>query len=248
MTRAARQAPAPSQTFASVSRSHTGGRELNEDRVLERSDVGLWAVADGMGGHRAGDVASAMVVEALGKVGPAGSAYALVQAVEAALGDANRRLIDYAAERGAEAVGSTVVALLAHEGHWACLWAGDSRAYLCRDRKVAQVTHDHSLVQELVDSGAMSPAEARRSRRRNVVTRGIGVDADLQLEMRQGAIAAGDVFLICSDGLSGVVEEAELAGALAREPSLEAAADALVELALRRGAPDNVTVVLVRAG
>ena len=248
MIRAARQLPAPVQTFASAARSHTGGRALNEDRVLERCDVGLWAVADGMGGHRAGDVASGLVVEALGRVASFASGYGYLNDVTAQLQAVNRDLIDRAGADPARPglMGSTVVALLAHEGYYACVWAGDSRAYLLRDGRLTRITHDHSLVQELVDSGALTPEQARSHPRASVITRAIGVAEPLHLEKRHGAIEAGDVFLLCSDGLTGAVRDEEIEERLMRG-DLERNADDLLGLALGRGARDNVSLVLVEA-
>ncbi|HEY9217385.1 MAG TPA: protein phosphatase 2C domain-containing protein [Phenylobacterium sp.] len=222
-------------------------RKLNEDSFLARPQLGLWAVADGMGGHEAGEVASRVVVEALDGVPQQASGFAFVREVSGALQDANRRLIEFAAARSADVVGSTVVALLAFEGHYACLWAGDSRAYRFAGGQLAPLTNDHSLIQQLIDSGALTRAEAKRSRRGHVITRAVGVDPTLDLEMRQGPLAAGDTFLLCSDGLTGVLEDADIADVLATAPDLETCAERLLALSLSRGAPDNVTVVLVHA-
>ena len=234
-------------TFASVARSHVGEvRELNEDRVLDRPDLGLWAVADGMGGHEAGEVASAMVVEALAQVDQFGSGYAFLSDVCTRLEAVNRALVAQARTLGPGAViGSTVVALLVFDGHYACAWAGDSRAYLLRDGALTRITHDHSLVQEMVDSGALAPAQAAGHRAGNVITRAVGV-GELELERRHAAIAPGDLFLLCSDGLTGVLSDAEIAERLTA-PTLDLAADELLALTLARGAPDNVSLVLVRA-
>ena len=232
--------------FASASRTHVGlVRKLNEDAHLVRPEVGLWAVADGMGGHQAGDVASALLREALSEVDAAGSGAALLDEVRAAVQRVNRALLVRAAAMGPGAViGSTVAVLTAHEGRYACLWAGDSRVYLLREGTIAQVTTDHSVVQELIDAGAVSPEEARRSPRSNVITRAVGVVEGVALDLRQGRIEPGDTFVLCSDGLTGHVDDPELLAA-ASGPDLEAAADALLALTLERGARDNVTLVLV---
>lgn len=232
----------------SAGRTHEGCvRRLNEDSFIEAPQLGLWAVADGMGGHEAGEVASRKVVEALAALPAPASGFGFVRDVSEALQSANGELIAFAAERYADVVGSTVVALLAVDGHYACLWAGDSRGYLFRGGALSRLTRDHSLVQELVDKGALTPDEARTSRRGNVITRAVGVDAALELEMAQGPMRLGDVFLLCSDGLTGVLEDGEIAALLARVADLETCAERLVEAALERGAPDNVTAVLVRA-
>jgi serine/threonine protein phosphatase PrpC len=235
-------------SFLSAGRSHAGGRPLNEDRYLDRPEVGLWAVADGMGGHQAGEVASGLVVEALQGVDRFSSGYACLSQVSEALRTVNRTLMERASAGGDGAViGATVVALLIHDGHYACVWAGDSRAYLQRAGRLQPVTRDHSLVQELVDAGTLTPAESRTHRRANVVTRAVGVTEPLHLEMRHAAAQPGDRYLLCSDGLTNVVEEAEIEAVLAGGDA-ELAAEALLDLALKRGAKDNVTVVVVHAG
>jgi serine/threonine protein phosphatase PrpC len=231
--------------FLSVGRTHAGCvRSLNEDALLNRADIGLWAVADGMGGHEGGEVASAAVVEALGGISNFSSAYAFRDAVAEALNATNAQLLALAAERGT--MGATVVTLLAHENHYACLWAGDSRAYFYRNGALKRLTRDHSLVQEMVDAGALSEERARAHPRANVITRAVGARENLDLESAFGNLQGGDRFLLCSDGLTGVVTDREIAEAMIRAP-LEAAAERLLETALARGAPDNVTLVLIAA-
>jgi serine/threonine protein phosphatase PrpC len=248
LTRPARQPEPAAASFVSTARTHTGGRQLNEDRVLERPDVGLWAVADGMGGHRAGEVASTMVVEALGRVARFASGYAYLNDVAAHLHAVNREMLDSGGGSAGRPglMGSTVVALLAHEGYYACVWAGDSRAYLLRGGRLVRITHDHSLVQEMVDSGALTADQARSHPRANVITRAIGVADPLLLEKRHAPIEPGDLFLLCSDGLTGTMQDEEIEERLLRG-DLDQAADDLLGLALGRGARDNVSLVLVSA-
>lgn len=231
--------------FLSVGRTHVGCvRSLNEDAVLNRADIGLWAVADGMGGHEGGEVASAAVVSALEGVSDFATAYAFRDAAAQALIEANAKLVELSAERGT--MGSTVVTLLAHEGYYACLWAGDSRAYLYRAGALKRLSHDHSVVQEMVDAGAITEERARAHPRSNVITRAVGAREQLDVESVFGPIQAGDRFLLCSDGLTGVVSDREIAEHMIRAP-LEAAAERLIDQALARGAPDNVSLVLVAA-
>jgi serine/threonine protein phosphatase PrpC len=200
-----------------------------------------------MGGHQAGEVAAGLVVETLADVGDFASGYHSLNAVNRALQDANRALIARAADQGPGAlIGSTVVTLLIHDGHYACLWAGDSRAYLCRRGGLSRLTQDHSLVQEMVAAGALTPEQSRTHARANVITRAVGVAPTLKLDMLHAAVEPGDVFLLCSDGLTGVVEDVEIEAVLAAG-ALEPAAEALMQLALERGARDNVTLVLIRA-
>lgn len=231
--------------FLSVGRTHVGCvRSLNEDAVLNRADIGLWAVADGMGGHESGEVASAAVVDALSGVSNFTTAYAFRDAAAQAMIEANAKLVELSAGRGT--MGSTVVALLVHEGHYACLWAGDSRAYLYRGGALKRLTRDHSVVQEMVDAGAITEDRARAHPRANVITRAVGARERLDVDSVFGPLQSGDRFLLCSDGLTGVVSDREIAEQMIRAP-LEAAAERLIDQALARGAPDNVSLVLVAA-
>jgi serine/threonine protein phosphatase PrpC len=234
--------------FRSAARTHVGVvRSLNEDKVLERPQARLWAVADGMGGHQAGDLASELIVEALSAVSGHRSGYAYLNAVCDSLQAVNRDLLDRAqALEPGSTIGATVAVLLIHDDHYACVWAGDSRVYLSRGGALERITHDHSLVQEMVDSGALSPQEAVGHRRSNVVTRAVGAGQTLMLDVLHAAIQPGDVFLICTDGLTGMVADAEIARILKALP-LDAAADGLLALSLDRGARDNVSLVLVAA-
>ena len=231
----------------SVSRTDVGRvRKLNEDNFLDRGEVGLWVVADGMGGHQAGEVASRMIVEAVAQVDSFDTGYALLVDVRNQLSRVNRTLIARAAAlKPGAVIGSTVVVLMLYEGHYACLWAGDSRIYRLRDEGMEQLTHDHSMLQELLDAGSVARGDAGGFRKSNVITRAVGVADDLVLDMRQGPLQAGDVFVLCSDGLTGMLTDGEIRSIITDAPSLDEAADALIALTLERGARDNVTVVLV---
>jgi serine/threonine-protein phosphatase Stp1 len=233
----------------SVARTHVGcRRKINEDALLARADLRLWAVADGMGGHDAGEVASALVIDTLAALPPGLGLAARGDAVAKAIQDANARLIAMGRDGPQQrTIGSTVVALIAEGGGFACLWAGDSRAYLARASALSQLTHDHSLVQELVDAGELAPADANAHPNANVITRAVGANGTLQIDRIEGDIRPGDVFLIASDGLTRLASEAELLTSL-QMPDLAAAADGLIETCLARGAPDNVTLIIVRAG
>lgn len=224
-------------------------RALNEDGLFTKDalapDVGLWAVADGMGGHQAGDAASRLVVSHLAAVAPPSSGHGFLQAVEAALGAANGEMRALAAALPSPSmVGSTVVALLAFAGHYACLWAGDSRAYLLRDGRLARLTRDDRVVQPMIEAGVLTPDQARRHWQANVLTRALGAEETPSLSLAEGQMRPGDVFLLCSDGLSDLVGDAELCESLAAP---RPCASALVELALARGARDNVTAVVIFA-
>ena len=229
----------------SASSSHVGKvRQINEDSVLERPDLGLWAVADGMGGHGGGDVASQMIVAALGALPAPTSALSMRRDFEQRVAEVHERLLAVAAERGGGVIGSTLVALLAFEGHYACLWCGDSRAYLWRSGRLQQITRDHSQAQELVDRGVLSREQAKTWPGRNVVTRALGAGTAADLDMVDGPAQAGDRILLCSDGLIGHVSDAEIAAELDAEP-LSDVCSRLLTLTLSRGAADNVSIVVV---
>ena len=236
--------------FRSFATTHEGARRRhNEDSYVNRPDLGLWAVADGAGGHEAGEVASAMIRSALEAI-PAGlAAGRLLGEVRERLLEVHVELCEEAARRGpGTMIASTVVVLLARDDHFAALWAGDSRIYLLRAGVLTQVTHDHSLVQEMVDSGALAASEAEGHPRANVITRAVGGgDEVLALDKVTGTVLADDRFLLCSDGLSKTLPEAEIAGLLAT-PDGVAPTELLIAAALAREADDNVTAVVVRTG
>lgn len=238
----------PAMGFDHVSRTHVGcRRKLNEDAFLADVDRGLWAVADGMGGHDAGEVASAAVIEAIASRWTEGSVAEAANALIGALKGANDRLV--ALGRSGEdqrTIGSTAVVLLANGNEYACLWAGDSRAYRLRDAALEQITRDHSLVQELVDAGMLEPAEADGHPNANIITRAVGAADILEVDMVTGDVRAGDVFLLASDGVTRLLTPAELAQEIDRS-DLAAAADRLIEMVLDRGAPDNATLIVLRA-
>ncbi|HLK25082.1 MAG TPA: protein phosphatase 2C domain-containing protein [Caulobacteraceae bacterium] len=234
-------------TYQCAVRTHVGCRRTsNEDAVLARPELGVWAVADGMGGHEAGEVASAMVVEALGGLDPGLTVAARTNAATRALHQTNQALIQLAAEKGGgRSIGSTVVAFFADGRAFICLWAGDSRAYRARGHSLEQLTRDHSLVQELVDLGELDPAAAANHPNANVITRAVGASPSLEIDSVGGDVAPGDAFLLASDGLTRLLTDAELLAGL-QAADLEPAADEMLQMCLERGAPDNVSLVLVR--
>jgi serine/threonine protein phosphatase PrpC len=234
-------------SFDCVSRTHVGlKRKVNEDSVLVRTERGLWAVADGMGGHEAGDVASTMVTDALRALPIVYGLDDLVESAVDALRRVNRELIDLArSEDRARTIGTTVVGLAIADGHFRCFWAGDSRAYRIRHGQIRRLSRDHSLVQDLVDAGMLNSADAEKHESANVITRAVGVSEELEVDSSTGEAASGDIFVLASDGITRVVGDDELLEELANG-SLEAAADKVVELVLARGAPDNLSMVITR--
>lgn len=230
-----------------VSRTDVGlRRKVNEDSVLDCTDRGLWAVADGMGGHDAGDVASAKVVEALAALPAAGDLDQLVDVAVEALNMVNRQLIVLAGSNGSHrTIGTTVVGLAVADGQYRCFWAGDSRGYLFRDGAIRQLTRDHSVVQGLVDAGLLDAAEAQDHPNANLITRAVGVSEELKVDTVGGEARPGDQFLLATDGLTRLVNDGEIAAELSASAPSEAA-DRLIAAALARGAPDNVSLVIAR--
>ena len=236
--------------FRSSAATHVGAvRNHNEDRFVNRPDLGLWAVADGAGGHQAGEVASAKIAELLETIPAHLDAPQVLAEVRQRLADAHRILQQEAARRGSGAVvASTVVVLLARDAHFACLWAGDSRAYLLRGGQLAQVTRDHSLVQELVDSGMITEEQALTHPQANVITRAIGSDSEtLDLDKVTGQLIPGDRFLLCSDGLCKTLAESEINAILSDSRGMPVP-ERLIEAALAHRVGDNVTAVEIEIG
>jgi serine/threonine-protein phosphatase Stp1 len=233
--------------FRSWSISHTGAvRTHNEDRCVDRPELGLWAVADGAGGHEAGEVASGMIAETLDAM-PAGlAASELLAQLRLRIGQTHIALRAEAARRGPHAmIASTLVALIARDAHFACLWVGDSRVYLLRDGVMKQITRDHSLVQELVEAGEIRPEDAEAHPHANIITRAVGSDSEVfELDKVTGGLLPGDRFLLCSDGLCKTLPESELAALLAA-PGGVPPTDVMIAAALARQVNDNVTAVVV---
>ena len=219
-------------------------RELNEDRFLVEPSLGIWVVADGMGGHDAGEVASSAIIEHLGTIGIASSAPDLRARFEDRLSRANREIQSISQSRDGAVIGSTVAALVAYDQQFACIWSGDSRVYRVRRGELAQISRDHTEVQELLDHGVITQQEALTWARRNVITRAVGVTPEIMIDIEQGQIEAGDIFLLCSDGLTAHVSSAEMLEALLGNAPRDAC-ERLLQLTLSRGGTDNVTIIVV---
>ena len=238
--------PSVGKTFKSASKSHVGMvRQVNEDAYLDLPENGLWVVADGMGGHAAGDYVSSLIVDSLRRIGVGRSLDEYVAALQTDLQRVNAAVREETAHRGVIMMGSTVVVLATRDLRGVCLWAGDSRLYRLRDGLLEGISRDHSYVQDLQDSGLLSEAEARVHPRANIVTRAIGVEAQLELTMVELLLMPGDSYLLCSDGLNKTVEEHEITEVLSHDEPGEIASS-LVSLGLMRGAPDNITVIVVK--
>ncbi len=233
--------------WKSAAVTHMGKvRKNNEDAYLERPEVGLWVVADGMGGHACGELASEWIVESLQALEPPLGFGAYVREVKHALLKVNERLLLEAQRRGQAMIGSTVVVLLVWRQHCVYLWAGDSRAYLLRNKRLRTLTWDHGPLEEFVARGLVSREESDNYVDSNAITRAVGAAKQLKLDCHIQAVRKGDVFLLCSDGLYREVEHAEIEALLA-EGTPEECTQALLSLALSRGARDNLTVVVACA-
>lgn len=241
--------PDSMMAFETHSRTDVGCvRTLNEDSLLVMPQSGLWLVADGMGGHSSGDYASQTIVGEISTTGKPTGALDLRARFTARLETANAQIRAHSISLGGGTIGSTLVTLLVQQNHFACIWCGDSRAYRMRGSKLTRATRDHTEVQELLDSGAISPLEAEDWPRKNVITRAIGVTDHPECDMVEGILEDSDVFLLCSDGLTEYFHDTELAKVLytGLADPLEQLCNHLVDTALERGGKDNITVVLVR--
>jgi protein phosphatase len=232
-------------------------RSHNEDSIAADADIGLAVLADGMGGYNAGEVASGIAVALISK----GIRKALDGVPSGRLnGGAVQRLLSEQAAKANAAIyeaaqrepqysgmGTTLVVALWHDGQVSVGHIGDSRLYRLRGDALEQVTRDHSLLQEQIDSGVISREQARHARNKNLVTRAVGIDPEVELEIHTHAVAAGDIYLLCSDGLSDMVEDEAIRETLcALRANLPLAAEQLVQQANDNGGRDNVSVVLVR--
>jgi PPM family protein phosphatase len=228
----------------SFARSDTGRqRRTNEDRVFEQAP--LFAVADGMGGARAGEVASGIVVDTLAEGLPdAGSEEERLATV---VQEANRRIHELAQSDPERAgMGTTVTAAYVGDDAVSVAHVGDSRAYRWRDGELERLTTDHSLVEELKRRGRLTEEEAEEHPQKSVITRALGPEADVEVDTLTYPARPGDVYMLNSDGLTGMVPEARIAELLSQTPDLKAAGQALIREANERGGRDNITVVLFR--
>lgn len=238
----------PAEIAASSGQTDRGlVRRVNEDAFLDLPQKGLWVVADGMGGHDAGDVASRMIVETLRSTPLEGTLATRMDRIEDAVEQVNQHLLSrsYNEEGKKHIIGSTIAVLVAESRYLgAVLWAGDSRVYRLRGNTLVQLSTDHSQVQSYVRQGIISQEQARTHPERNIITRAVGSQEDLYLEADVCEFSSGDRYLLCSDGLTRHLEDEEISRLLA-EGTPQAACRTLIDLTLERGAKDNVTVVVV---
>jgi PPM family protein phosphatase len=213
--------------------------------ALEVGNLGiLLAVSDGMGGERAGEVASALTLQSLRCELPAAQGGTAEAALTASVEKANRRVWDAAAESNRKGMGATLTAVLIHGRRAYVAEVGDSRAYVLRGSRFCQVTHDQSYAQILFDAGTLTREEVETFRYKNVIMQAMGTRADVVVALNRFTLRRGDRLLLCSDGLTGKVQDEEIRGVLLSTPGLDAACTTLVELANARGGEDNITVVV----
>jgi PPM family protein phosphatase len=239
---AAKNAPIKVDGFGAT---HSGRvRPINEDRFLCRAGYGVFAVADGMGGHAHGDIASSAIIQAIDERITSHSGGERVEAFSQSLIEANNTIKEISAANGNIIIGSTVAGLLTSPTQFFVLWTGDSRVYLLRDGHTKQLTVDHTEAQVLLRQGKISEQAAREWPRKNVIVHAIGVNEEPYIDVTRGELRRGDTFLLCTDGLTNHVSDAEI-NQLAACPDLKGVCIDLIKLALERGGTDNVTVIAV---
>lgn len=222
-------------------------RAHNEDSMLVNHEAGLWFVFDGMGGHENGALASQTAASAFAPFEVPPDFETAVTAVADRIHDVNGVLVDVAEKQSISKMGTTAVGLLLRDQRFAAVWVGDSRAYIFRSGGLFQLTVDHTHVQDLLDQGILSPADAASHPMSHVLTRALGVEPEVQVDIVHDEAEPNDRFLLCSDGLSGPVPEEEIRQIMAL-PDPQQAVDELIARAHSNGAPDNVTAIVVEIG
>ncbi len=233
--------------WLSYGETNTGQvRKINQDAYTNIPDKQLWVVADGMGGHKSGELASQAIINALNQLETAKNLGVTVKRIYLELEKVNRSLIDMAFDSSEdEIIGSTAVILIAKNRHCVYLWSGDSRIYLFRNGQLEQISHDHSNINRLLERG-VSPEEAKTYPYAQSLTHAIGAETSLYLDAQMQEVKNNDIFLLCSDGLNKEITDIEIENML-KTVSIEQLVPKLIELTLKRGARDNVTIVLAKA-
>lgn len=234
--------------FRSAGRSETGlVRAQNEDSMLIDDGAGLWVVFDGMGGHQNGAAASRMAAHAFAEAQLPENFDAAIESFADAIHQANAEIVHTAEANGGGTMGTTAVGVIMRGREFAVGWVGDSRAYIMRRGGLFQLTMDHTHVQDLIDEGILSQADAVGHPMAHVLTRALGVADQVQVDIIKDEVEPGDRFLLCSDGLSGPLSDTEIRQLL-ESADPQAAVDALIEQAYAKGAPDNVTAIVIEIG
>jgi serine/threonine protein phosphatase PrpC len=239
----------PSCRLISHGSTHIGYvRQRNEDAILDMPKAGLWAVADGMGGHAHGDIASQSVISALRKLGATHTGLKLVERMPFAVQQVNRELQEWGARIGrGRVIGSTVAVLVLEDQSYHCFWAGDSRIYLWRGNALRRLTRDHTELADRLSRGLPEQDAQQTLIEANTLTRAVGAEAVLALDYVCDDLYEGDLFMLCSDGLTKVLDDAAIA-CLLGDKTPDDVCDALIKAALQGGGPDNVSCVTVFIG
>ncbi len=219
-------------------------RKVNEDSMISVPELGVFLVADGMGGHAGGDFASQCIVARIGQIDQNLPSGEVMKAMRSAILEAHYEILAEAERRGGGTIGSTAIGLILSEPHFACLWVGDSRLYHMRNGKMTQLSTDHSLVNDLLENGQITKEEAENHPHGNVITRAVGVGDVLEIDKLRGTYEPGDRFLLCSDGLSGFVSDEVIAQYMGTAP-ITSLCNELIELAKQGGGRDNITAIVI---
>jgi len=219
-------------------------RKVNEDSMISVPELGMFMVADGMGGHAGGDFASQCIVARIGQIDQNLPSSEVMKAMRSAILEAHYEILAEAERRGGGTIGSTAVGLILSEPHFACLWVGDSRLYHMRNGKMVQLSRDHSLVNDLLESGQITEEEAVNHPHGNVITRAVGVGDTVEIDKLRGTYEPGDRFLLCSDGLSGFVTDEVISQYMSTAP-ITSLCNELIELAKEGGGRDNITAIVI---
>ncbi|MBZ9613439.1 PP2C family protein-serine/threonine phosphatase [Rheinheimera maricola] len=231
--------------WRSISVSNTGKvRKINEDSCMENKEQAHWAVADGMGGHHAGDLASQMIINNLSSLRQSADLASFIDQIEDTLLGVNENLYQLAKSRNT-VIGSTIVGAVLNKAHILLYWAGDSRGYVFRNMHLSQLTRDHTLVQDLLDENKISLEQARNHPEKNVITRAVGSHQNLFVDCYMMPIKEGDIFIICSDGIEKEIDDMKLESILKNSRSLKQSAEDILDNVLNAGARDNVSFVLI---
>jgi len=222
-------------------KSHVGYiREHNEDSYLSNPDLGLWIVADGMGGHLGGEIASKIVVEGLDDALQKGIT------LKEAIRKVHVEILETAEKTDKNSMGSTVVGLQIKKDRYRIFWIGDSRAYIWDGNRLERLTKDHSLVQEMVNNGIISDDEARINPKRNVITRALGMHVSPEVEIIEGDLIEGACFLLCTDGLNSELHDDEIAYIFKHDKNPSETLKLLLNSVLQKGGHDNITVAIIK--
>lgn len=219
-------------------------RKVNEDSVMVHDSQAHWVVADGMGGHQAGDLASSMIANNLQPLEQTANLPDFIDKIEDTLIGVNENLFTLAESRST-VIGSTVVGAALHQGHLVLYWVGDSRGYLFRNQRLVQLTTDHTLVQEMVDAGDISAEEAHLHPKKNVITRAVGSHAFLAIDFLITPIEENDIILLCSDGIEKELDDEALQQLFRNALNIETLGDDILSNVLARGGRDNVSFIII---